>query len=65
VPKTARDARVTTRANRSLRDPAHARGWLREPKPSSGDRPMQLLATKPGSLAFEEQLIGIEHGMFA
>jgi uncharacterized protein (DUF2384 family) len=33
---------------------------------SLGDRtPLQLLSTESGALAVEEQLIGIEHGMFA
>jgi putative toxin-antitoxin system antitoxin component (TIGR02293 family) len=46
--------------------PAYAAAWLRDPKSSLGDRtPLQLLATESGALAVEEQLIGIEHGMFA
>jgi uncharacterized protein (DUF2384 family) len=44
----------------------YAAAWLREPKSSLGDRtPLQLLATESGALAVEEQLIGIEHGIFA
>jgi putative toxin-antitoxin system antitoxin component (TIGR02293 family) len=46
--------------------PAYAATWLRAPKSSLGERtPLQLLATESGALAVEEQLIGIEHGMFA
>ena len=43
----------------------YAAAWLREPKSSLGDRtPLQLLATESGALVVEEQLAGIEHGMF-
>src|ERR1700728_1140562 len=65
--KAVRVARVTARAQQVfVGQPAYAAAWLREPKSSLGDRtPLQLLATGSGALAVEEQLIGIEHGMFA
>jgi putative toxin-antitoxin system antitoxin component (TIGR02293 family) len=65
--KAVRVARVTARAQVVFAgQPAGAAAWLREPKSSLGDRtPLQLLATESGALVVEEQLIGIEHGMFA
>jgi putative toxin-antitoxin system antitoxin component (TIGR02293 family) len=65
--KAVRVARVTARAQQVFAgQSAYAAAWLREPKSSLGDRtPLQLLATESGSLVVEEQLIGIEHGMFA
>jgi putative toxin-antitoxin system antitoxin component (TIGR02293 family) len=65
--KAVRVARITARAQRAFDgQPAYAAAWLRDPKSSLGDRtPVQLLATESGALAVEEQLIGIEHGMFA
>ena len=65
--KTVTVARVTARAQQVFAgQPAYAAAWLREPKSSLGDRtPLQLLATESGALAVEEQLMGIEHGMFA
>jgi len=65
--KTVRVARVTARAQQVFAgQPAYAAAWLRESKSSFGDRtPLQLLATESGALVVEEQLIGIEHGMFA
>ena len=65
--KAVRVARVMARAQQVFAgQPAYAAAWLREPKSSLGDRtPLQLLATESGALAVEEQLIGIEHGMFA
>jgi putative toxin-antitoxin system antitoxin component (TIGR02293 family) len=65
--KAVRVARVTARAQQTFAgQPAYAAAWLREPKSSLGGRtPLQLLATESGALAVEEQLIGIEHGMFA
>jgi len=65
--KAVRVARVTARAQQVFSgQPSYAATWLRESKPSLGDRtPLQLLATESGALAVEEQLIGIEHGMFA
>jgi len=62
-----RIARVTARAQQVFSGPAgYAVAWLREPKSELGDRtPMQLLATESGARAVEEQLIGIEHGMFS
>lgn len=64
--KTVRIARITARAQQVFAGrPEYAAAWLREPKASLGDRtPMQLLASESGALAVEEQLIGIEHGMF-
>lgn len=64
--ETVRLARVTARAQQVFAgQPAYAAAWLREPKSSFGDRtPLQLLATESGALVVEEQLIGIEHGMF-
>lgn len=64
--KAARVARVTARARQVFAgQPAYAAAWLREPKSALGDRtPLQLLATETGALAVEQQLIGIEHGMF-
>jgi putative toxin-antitoxin system antitoxin component (TIGR02293 family) len=61
-----RVARVTTRAQQIFAgQPAYAAVWLREPKSSLGDlTPLQLLATESGALVVEEQLAGIEHGMF-
>ena len=61
-----RVARVTARAQQVFAgQPAYAAAWLREPKSSLGDRtPLQLLATESGALVVEEQLAGIEHGMF-
>jgi putative toxin-antitoxin system antitoxin component (TIGR02293 family) len=61
-----RVARVTARAQQVFAgQPAYAAAWLREPKSSLGDpTPLQLLATESGALVVEEQLIGIEHGMF-
>jgi len=65
--KTVRVARVTARAQQIFAgQPAYAAAWLRERKSSLGDRtPLQLLATESGALVVEEQLIGIENGMFA
>ena len=65
--KAVRVARVTARAQQVfVGQPAYAAARLREPKYSRGDRtPLQLPATESGALAVEEQLIGIEHGMFA
>jgi putative toxin-antitoxin system antitoxin component (TIGR02293 family) len=65
--KAVRVARVTARAQQAFAgQPAYAAAWLREPKSALGDRtPLQLLATESGALAVEEQLIGIEYGMFA
>jgi len=65
--KAVRVARVTARAQQVFAGkPEYAAAWLREPKSSLGDRtPLQLLATESGALVVEEQLIGIEHGMFA
>jgi putative toxin-antitoxin system antitoxin component (TIGR02293 family) len=65
--KVVRVARVTARAQQVFAgQPAYAAAWLREPKSTLGDRtPLQLLATESGALVVEEQLIGIEHGMFA
>ena len=65
--KAVRVARVTARAQQVFAgQPAYAAAWLREPKSALGDRtPLQLLATESGAFAVEEQLIGIEHGMFA
>jgi putative toxin-antitoxin system antitoxin component (TIGR02293 family) len=65
--KAVRVARVTARAQQVFAgQPAYAATWLREPMSSLGDRtPLQLLSTESGALAVEEQLIGIEHGMFA
>jgi putative toxin-antitoxin system antitoxin component (TIGR02293 family) len=59
-------ARVTARAKQVFAGrPAYAAVWLREPKSSLGDlTPLQLLATESGALVAEEQLAGIEHGMF-
>jgi putative toxin-antitoxin system antitoxin component (TIGR02293 family) len=64
--KAVRVARVTARALQVFAgQPGYAAAWLREPKSSLGDRtPFQLLATESGALVVEEQLIGIEHGMF-
>jgi len=61
-----RVARVTARAQQVFAgQPAYAAAWLREPKSSLGDpTPLQLLATESGALVVEEQLAGIEHGMF-
>jgi putative toxin-antitoxin system antitoxin component (TIGR02293 family) len=65
--KAVRVARVTARAQQVfVGQPAYAAAWLRELKPSLGDRtPLHLLATESGALAVEEQLTGVEHGMFA
>jgi putative toxin-antitoxin system antitoxin component (TIGR02293 family) len=65
--KTVRVARITARAQQVFAgQPAYAAAWLRESKSSMGDRtPLQLLATESGALVVEEQLIAIEHGMFA
>jgi putative toxin-antitoxin system antitoxin component (TIGR02293 family) len=59
-----RVARVTARAQQVFAgQPAAV--WLCEPKSSLGDlTPLQLLATESGALVAEEQLDGIEHGMF-
>ena len=67
VRSNIRVARVTARAQQVFAGkPEYAAAWLREPKSSLGDRtPLQLLATESGALVVEEQLIGIEHGMFA
>jgi putative toxin-antitoxin system antitoxin component (TIGR02293 family) len=64
--KAVRVARVTARALQVFAgQPGYAAAWLREPKSSLGDRtPLRLLATESGALVVEEQLIGIEHGMF-
>jgi putative toxin-antitoxin system antitoxin component (TIGR02293 family) len=64
--KTVRVARVTARAQQVFAgQPAYAAAWLRETKSSVGDpTPLQLLATESGALVVEEQLAGIEHGMF-
>jgi putative toxin-antitoxin system antitoxin component (TIGR02293 family) len=64
--KAVRVARVTARALQVFAgQPGYAAAWLREPKSSLGDRtPLQLLATESGALVVEEQLIGIEHGVF-
>ncbi len=64
--KTVRVARVTARAQQVFAgQPEYAAAWLREPNSSLGDRtPLQVLSTESGALAIEEQLIGIEHGMF-
>ena len=61
-----RVARVMTRAQQVFAgQPAYAAAWLREPKSSLGDRSqLQLLATESGARVVEEQLAGIEHGMF-
>jgi putative toxin-antitoxin system antitoxin component (TIGR02293 family) len=61
-----RVARVTARTQQVFAgQPAYAATWLREPKCSLGDRtPLQLLATESGARVVEEQLAGIEHGMF-
>jgi putative toxin-antitoxin system antitoxin component (TIGR02293 family) len=65
--KTVRIARITARAQQVFAgQPEYASAWLREPKSELGDRtPLQLLSTESGARAVEEQLIGIEHGMFA
>jgi putative toxin-antitoxin system antitoxin component (TIGR02293 family) len=65
--KTVRVARITARAQQVFAGQlAYAAAWLRESKSSMGDRtPLQLLATESGALVVEEQLIAIEHGMFA
>jgi putative toxin-antitoxin system antitoxin component (TIGR02293 family) len=65
--KAVRVARVIARAQQVfVAQPAYVAAWLREPKASLGDRtPLQLLATESGALVIEEQLIGIQHGMFA
>jgi uncharacterized protein (DUF2384 family) len=50
-------ARVTARAQQVFAGQlAYAAAWLREPKSSLGDR--------TPALDVEEQLAGIEHGMF-
>ncbi|MGO9932770.1 MAG: antitoxin Xre/MbcA/ParS toxin-binding domain-containing protein [Steroidobacteraceae bacterium] len=66
VRHSIRVARVKARAQLLFAEqPAYAAIWLREPKSSLGDRtPLQLLATESGALVVEEQLAGIEHGMF-
>lgn len=65
--KAVRIARVFARARQAFAGRPHYAGiWLREPKTALGDRtPFQLLATESGAIAVEEQLIAIEHGMFA
>ena len=65
--KAVRVARVTARALQVFAgQPGYAAAWLREPKSALGDRtPLQLLATESGALVVEEQLIGVQHGMFA
>jgi putative toxin-antitoxin system antitoxin component (TIGR02293 family) len=65
--KAVRVARITARALQVFAgQSAYAAAWLRDPKSSLGDRtPLQMLATESGALAVEDQLIGIEHGMFA
>jgi putative toxin-antitoxin system antitoxin component (TIGR02293 family) len=65
--KAVRVARVIARAQQVFAgQPPYVAAWLREPKSSLGDRtPLQLLATESGALVVEEQLIGIQHGMFA
>jgi putative toxin-antitoxin system antitoxin component (TIGR02293 family) len=65
--KAVRVARVTARAQQTFAgQPAYAAAWLREPKSSLADRtPLRLLTTESGALVVEEQLIAIEHGMFA
>jgi putative toxin-antitoxin system antitoxin component (TIGR02293 family) len=65
--KAVRVARATARAQQVFAGkPEYAAAWLREPQSSLGDRPpLKLLATESGALVVEEQLIGIEHGMFA
>ena len=65
--KAVRIARVSARAQQVFAgQPEYAAAWLREPKSELGERtPLQLLATESGARAVEEQLIGIEHGMFA
>jgi putative toxin-antitoxin system antitoxin component (TIGR02293 family) len=61
-----RVARATARTQEVFAGrPAYAAAWLREPKSSLGDRSqLQLLATESGARVVEEQLAGIEHGMF-
>lgn len=61
-----RVARLTARAQQVFAGQfAYAAAWLRELKSSLGNRtPLQLLATESGALVVEEQLAGIEHGMF-
>ncbi len=64
--KAVRVARVIARAQQVFAgQPAYIAPWLRELKFSLGDRtPLQLLAIESGALVVEEQLIGIQHGMF-
>jgi putative toxin-antitoxin system antitoxin component (TIGR02293 family) len=64
--KVVRIARIVARAQLVFAGQAgYAVAWLREPKSELGDRtPLHLLATESGARAVEEQLIGIEHGMF-
>jgi putative toxin-antitoxin system antitoxin component (TIGR02293 family) len=65
--KAVRVARAIARAQQVFAgQPAYVAAWLREPKSSLGDRTLlELLATESGALVVEEQLIGIQHGMFA
>jgi putative toxin-antitoxin system antitoxin component (TIGR02293 family) len=65
--KTVRVARVIARAQQVfVGHPEYASTWLRQPKTALGNRtPLQVLATESGALAVEEQLLQIEHGMFA
>ena len=56
---------VTVEAERVFGNAAKARRWMRKPNPAlAGQRPIVLLQTAAGTLAIEELLGQIDHGMY-
>ena len=56
---------VTVEAERVFGNAAQARRWMRKPNPAlAGQRPIVLLQTAAGTLAIEELLGQIDHGMY-
>ena len=56
---------VTVEAERVFGDAAKAHRWMRKPNPAlAGQRPIVLLQTAAGTLAIEELLGQIDHGMY-
>lgn len=61
-----RIARVGALADETFGDPEKAHRWLRKPsRPLQGSVPLELLRTGVGASLVEEELVRIQHGLFA
>ncbi len=62
--RLARLARVVARAEEVLGSPDKAGHWLTQSNRGLGGEPMEFLRTDAGTVAVEEELGRIEHGIF-